>query len=199
MVKGFLSLISGLNGSNSWLLVHVMTERTMMMRKGTPHQMTSAKLLWSQSGEYFALLFPARNFHAKRTVITITGTTTMHMSKRETMIRLRSLPATHPLGFKTIKSSASTSKKTHSTITRARRQNKAILKYFFMLLFRLQEGARIVYKKFSLKRYHHSNEKVAWPIGPHSGSGDDLHGSDHPSRRPAAHSKRIWCTKTRPR
>ena len=70
-----------------------------MITQGTSQTTASMRLEWCQSGLYSAWVFEARYFQANARVITITGMTTISISRVAVMIRVRSSMPTCPFGL----------------------------------------------------------------------------------------------------
>ena len=81
MVTGLTSESSGRYGSSLWVLSQVIQPRIAMITQGTSQTTASMRLEWCQSGLYSAWVFEARYFQANARVITITGMTTISISR----------------------------------------------------------------------------------------------------------------------
>ncbi len=75
-----------------------------MITQGTSQTTASMRLEWCQSGLYSAWVFEARYFQANARVITITGMTTISISRVAVMIRVRSSMPTCPFGLNRVMS-----------------------------------------------------------------------------------------------
>ncbi len=51
---------SGRYGSSVWVLIQVIRPSAMMISRGAPQITSSSPVEWSQSGVYFAAVFPLR-------------------------------------------------------------------------------------------------------------------------------------------
>ncbi len=104
MVTGLTSESSGRYGSSLWVLSQVIQPRIAMITQGTSQTTASMRLEWCQSGLYSAWVFEARYFQANARVITITGMTTISISRVAVMIRVRSSMPTCPFGLNRVMS-----------------------------------------------------------------------------------------------
>src|SRR5258705_11204724 len=82
-LTGCTAEASGLLGSRSWLPIQAIPPSRTTVRAGTDQMTSSIAPEYSQSGRYWAFLFPRQNQQAKATLEIITGMTIASMIASE--------------------------------------------------------------------------------------------------------------------